>query len=113
MAAFRQYDVHCGLPVWDDDHYSDMVIWAVPMALAGQSIENFSEAGGLLDQDARLGEIASATARPPQTSDTCRVLVRRFSGINSPCASISSSTMLQIWSRVSSAEVWGSSIAAW
>ncbi len=43
-------DADSGLPVWGDDYYSDMVIWAVPMALAGQSVGDFAEGGGLLDR---------------------------------------------------------------
>ena len=43
-------DADSGLPVWGDDYYSDMVIWAVPMALAGQSIGDFAATGGLLDR---------------------------------------------------------------
>jgi non-lysosomal glucosylceramidase len=39
-----------GLPVWGHDYYSDMVIWTVPMALAGQSVSEFVAAGGLVDR---------------------------------------------------------------
>ena len=34
-----------GLPQWGDDYYSNLVIWALPMALAGQSIGPFAEKG--------------------------------------------------------------------
>ena len=37
-----------GLPIWGDDYYSNMVIWAVPMALARQSIHEFVDSGGLI-----------------------------------------------------------------
>ena len=37
-----------GLPIWGDDYYSNMVIWAVPMALTGQSIHEFVGSGGLI-----------------------------------------------------------------
>ncbi|MCL5274137.1 MAG: GH116 family glycosyl hydrolase, partial [Chloroflexi bacterium] len=45
-----------GLPVWGDDYYSNLVIWAVPMALAGQGIGQFSAAGGLVDRMIRAAE---------------------------------------------------------
>ena len=35
-----------GHPVWGDDYYSDMAIWALPMALAGQNIAQFCSDGG-------------------------------------------------------------------
>lgn len=35
------------LPVWGEDYYSNMVLWAVPMALRGESIAQFAR-GGLL-----------------------------------------------------------------
>ncbi|MCY4022508.1 MAG: GH116 family glycosyl hydrolase [Anaerolineaceae bacterium] len=34
-------DADTGLPVWGEDYYSNMVIWALPMALAGQNIAGF------------------------------------------------------------------------
>jgi len=34
-----------GLPQWGDDYYSNLVIWALPMALEGQSIGPFAEHG--------------------------------------------------------------------
>ena len=36
-------DADSGLPVWGEDYYSDMVIWALPMACAGQSIAEFAQ----------------------------------------------------------------------
>jgi len=37
-----------GLPVWGDDYYSNLVIWAAPMALAGEDVRRFSRPGGLV-----------------------------------------------------------------
>ena len=37
-----------GLPIWGADYYSNMVIWAVPMALDGQDIRTFCAGGGLV-----------------------------------------------------------------
>lgn len=34
-----------GLPVWGDDYYSNMAIWGVPMAMKGESIGRFTQAG--------------------------------------------------------------------
>ena len=34
-----------GLPVWGDDYYSDLVVWAVPMALEGMSVKEFANSG--------------------------------------------------------------------
>jgi uncharacterized protein (DUF608 family) len=34
-----------GLPVWGDDYYSDLAIWAMPMALGRESIAQFSRSG--------------------------------------------------------------------
>jgi uncharacterized protein (DUF608 family) len=34
-----------GLPQWGADYYSNLVIWALPMALAGESVEQFAQAG--------------------------------------------------------------------
>jgi uncharacterized protein (DUF608 family) len=44
-----------GLPVWGDDYYSNLVIWAMPMALAQQSVAQFAAPGGLV---ARMIEAA-------------------------------------------------------
>jgi non-lysosomal glucosylceramidase len=38
-----------GQPVWGSDYYSDMAIWALPMAILGQDIAEFSKPGGFLD----------------------------------------------------------------
>lgn len=37
-----------GLPVWGDDYYSNMVIWALPMALANQDIAQFAGSGEMV-----------------------------------------------------------------
>ena len=42
-------DADSGLPVWGQDYYSNMVIWALPMAIANQSIAEF--AGSQLARD--------------------------------------------------------------
>jgi uncharacterized protein (DUF608 family) len=34
-----------GLPVWGDDYYSNMVMWAVPMALRRESVGRFAQGG--------------------------------------------------------------------
>jgi uncharacterized protein (DUF608 family) len=39
-----------GLPVWGDDYYSNLVIWALPMALAGENIGQFVQPGALVDR---------------------------------------------------------------
>jgi hypothetical protein len=31
-----------GLPEWGDDYYSNLAIWAVPMALRGETISQFA-----------------------------------------------------------------------
>ena len=38
-----------GLPLWGDDYYSNLVIWAVPMALRRQSVKQFANAGLVTD----------------------------------------------------------------
>lgn len=43
-------DSQSGLPVWGHDYYSNMVIWAVPMALAGEGVEQFTTQGGLVQR---------------------------------------------------------------
>jgi uncharacterized protein (DUF608 family) len=35
-------DADSGLPVWGDDYYSNLAIWALPMALSGGSVAEFS-----------------------------------------------------------------------
>jgi uncharacterized protein (DUF608 family) len=42
---WKQYcliDADSGMPVWGEDYYSNMVMWAIPMALAQQSIAEFA-----------------------------------------------------------------------
>ncbi|MDH5688189.1 MAG: GH116 family glycosyl hydrolase [Candidatus Bathyarchaeota archaeon] len=39
-----------GLPVWGDDYYSNLVIWAVPMAIAGEGMSEFTEDGKLVSK---------------------------------------------------------------
>jgi uncharacterized protein (DUF608 family) len=39
-----------GLPVWGHDYYSNLVIWAVPMAWAGEGIDQFTVPGGLVQR---------------------------------------------------------------
>jgi hypothetical protein len=34
-----------GLPLWGDDYYSNVIIWAVPMALEGVSVKEFASTG--------------------------------------------------------------------
>lgn len=34
-----------GLPLWGEDYYSNLVIWAVPMALDGMSVKEFAKSG--------------------------------------------------------------------
>ena len=45
-----------GLPVWGDDYYSNLVIWAVPMALAGQNIGQFVKPGTLVERMIAAGK---------------------------------------------------------
>jgi uncharacterized protein (DUF608 family) len=51
-----------GLPQWGDDYYSNLVIWALPMALAGESIRPFAEKGLVkrMLSAARRGESSAA-----------------------------------------------------
>ncbi|MCW4019722.1 MAG: hypothetical protein NWF14_00615, partial [Candidatus Bathyarchaeota archaeon] len=50
------WNQHClinaetGLPVWGDDYYSNLVIWAVPMAIAGEGLSEFTEDGKLVSK---------------------------------------------------------------
>lgn len=44
-APWKQYclvDADSGLPVWGEDYYSNMVVWAIPMALAQHDIASFT-----------------------------------------------------------------------
>ena len=62
------WNQHClintqtGAPVWGDDYYSNLVVWALPMALAGQNISEFTRDGGLVD---RILKQVSSTAPWP------------------------------------------------
>jgi uncharacterized protein (DUF608 family) len=38
-----------GLPLWGDDYYSNLAIWAVPMAVRGESLKDFSKSGLIPD----------------------------------------------------------------
>ena len=44
-----------GLPIWGDDYYSNLVIWALPMAVAKQDISSFTAPHGLIDRMIRAG----------------------------------------------------------
>jgi hypothetical protein len=44
------FDAATGLPVWGDDYYSNMAVWALPMALSGVGIEEFCAEGQLVSQ---------------------------------------------------------------
>lgn len=61
MRSRSPWRQHClisadtGLPVWGVDYYSNMVIWAVPMALAGEDIQAFCAHGGLVDRVIEAG----------------------------------------------------------
>ena len=44
-SPWKQYcmiDADTGLPVWGEDYYSNMVIWALPMACTNQNITEFA-----------------------------------------------------------------------
>ena len=51
LKAREPWDQRCllygdtGLPCWGNDYYSNMVLWALPMALEGGSISTFSRSG--------------------------------------------------------------------
>jgi uncharacterized protein (DUF608 family) len=45
-----------GLPVWGDDYYSNLVIWSLPMALAGENIAQFVQPGTLVDRMIRAAK---------------------------------------------------------
>ncbi|MEY2844665.1 MAG: hypothetical protein RL076_211 [Chloroflexota bacterium] len=43
---WKQYcliDADSGLPVWGEDYYSNMVVWAIPMALAQQHVGTYAQ----------------------------------------------------------------------
>jgi uncharacterized protein (DUF608 family) len=44
-----------GLPVWGDDYYSNLSIWAVPMALEGMSVKEFAHSGLVKDMLSAAG----------------------------------------------------------
>jgi hypothetical protein len=44
-----------GLPVWGDDYYSNLSIWAVPMALEGMSVKEFASSGLVKDMLSATG----------------------------------------------------------
>lgn len=44
-----------GLPVWGDDYYSNLVVWALPMALADEGVAQFTAQGGLVDRVIKAG----------------------------------------------------------
>lgn len=45
-----------GLPQWGTDYYSNVVIWALPMALAGESVGQFSRSGLVKNMMSAAGE---------------------------------------------------------
>ncbi len=49
------FDAASGLPVWGDDYYSNMAVWALPMALSGAGIEEICQSDHL------VGAITSTT----------------------------------------------------
>lgn len=52
-----------GSPVWGSDYYSNMVIWALPMAIDGQDIKTSSSEGSLIDRILRATRIMRPTAK--------------------------------------------------
>lgn len=52
-----------GLPVWGDDYYSNMVIWAVPMAIAGEGIGEFVQEGKLVSRIIKAAQRSSPEGR--------------------------------------------------
>jgi uncharacterized protein (DUF608 family) len=44
------FDAATGLPVWGDDYYSNMAVWALPMALSGIGIGDFCSEGELVSR---------------------------------------------------------------
>jgi len=56
-------DSETGLPVWGDDYYSNLVVWALPMALSSMSVAEFTDGDSLVNQmliAARLGSVAGS-----------------------------------------------------
>ncbi|MDW8100524.1 MAG: hypothetical protein RML36_13670, partial [Anaerolineae bacterium] len=65
-SPWNQYcliNAETGLPVWGDDYYSNMVIWALPMALARESIGEFVQDGKLVDRMIKAAMQISPTRR--------------------------------------------------
>lgn len=48
-------DAGSGRPLWGQDYYSNLIIWVVPMALAGHDVGMFCSADGLAGQVMRTG----------------------------------------------------------
>lgn len=48
------FDSATGLPVWGQDYYSNLAVWALPMALSSMDIHEFCSAGNLVDRMQRL-----------------------------------------------------------
>lgn len=53
------FDAETGLPVWGDDYYSNMVVWALPMAMSNLGVDGICADGQLVER------IHSAVAAPP------------------------------------------------
>ncbi|HID95474.1 MAG TPA: hypothetical protein EYP53_05380 [Candidatus Latescibacteria bacterium] len=51
-----------GRPIWGDDYYSNMVIWTLPMVLAGQDIRDFCAEGGLVGKILAKGRAVKLSA---------------------------------------------------
>ena len=59
-SPWKQYcmiDADSGLPVWGEDYYSNMVIWALPMACYDQSIAEFVQSELVRDLNYRVSLI--------------------------------------------------------
>jgi uncharacterized protein (DUF608 family) len=48
-----------GLPQWGEDYYSNVAIWAMPMALAGESVERFARGGLVKNMISAAGKESS------------------------------------------------------
>lgn len=63
LKSCSPWNQHClinaetGLPVWGEDYYSNLVIWAVPMAIAGEGIGEFVEDGKLVSRMLRASSL--------------------------------------------------------
>jgi uncharacterized protein (DUF608 family) len=51
------FDSATGLPVWGQDYYSNMAVWALPMALSNVDIHEFCGEGSLIARMRRAAEI--------------------------------------------------------